>query len=72
MAPGAIVEAPPPSGRNSPKPAPKKSYSVNDPPFEGFRPIDAEGYARSDNSTAIVIDNGEPVAQTPRSASPSC
>ncbi|OCL06116.1 chromatin remodeling complex subunit [Glonium stellatum] len=46
------------SGRNSPKPPPAKLWSVNDPPFEGFRPVDTEGYRRSSPNTAIVIDNG--------------
>lgn len=46
------------SGRNSPKPPPAKLWSVNDPPFEGFRPIDTEGYQRTSPNTAIVIDNG--------------
>lgn len=59
MAPGAISDVPPPSGRNSPKPAPVKLWSVKEPPFEGFRPIDNEGYKRSTRDTAIVIDNGE-------------
>ncbi|KAJ4305404.1 Nuclear actin-protein involved in chromatin remodeling [Kalmusia sp. IMI 367209] len=58
MAPAAILDIPPPSGRNSPKPPPAKIWSVNDPPFEGFKPIDTEGYARSNRETAIVIDNG--------------
>ncbi|KAF2019687.1 actin-like ATPase domain-containing protein [Aaosphaeria arxii CBS 175.79] len=57
MAPGATIEVPP-SGRNSPKPAPTKIWSVNEPPFEGFKPVDHEGYARSSGDTAIVIDNG--------------
>ncbi|KAF2115838.1 hypothetical protein BDV96DRAFT_599395 [Lophiotrema nucula] len=57
MAPGAITEVEQ-SGRNSPKLAPAKIWSVNDPPFEGFRPIDTEGYSRSSRDTAIVIDNG--------------
>lgn len=46
------------SGGNSPKPPPAKLWSVNDPPFEGFRLIDTEGYQRSSPNTAIVIDNG--------------
>lgn len=46
------------SGGNSPKPPPAKLWSVNDPPFEGFRLIDTEGYRRSSPNTAIVIDNG--------------
>ncbi|KAL6703340.1 Actin-related protein 5 [Coniothyrium glycines] len=58
MAPSAINDAPAASGRNSPKPPPAKLWSVSEPPFEGYRPVDAEGYARSSNETAIVIDNG--------------
>ncbi|KAF2795249.1 actin-like ATPase domain-containing protein [Melanomma pulvis-pyrius CBS 109.77] len=58
MAPSATTEAPPPSGRNSPKSPPAKIWSVNDPPFEGFRPIDTQGWAQSNRETAIVIDNG--------------
>ncbi|KAH7078134.1 hypothetical protein BKA63DRAFT_509829 [Paraphoma chrysanthemicola] len=58
MAPSAINDAPSASGRNSPKPPPAKLWTVNEPPFEGFRPIDPEGYARSNHETAIVIDNG--------------
>ncbi|KAF2190927.1 actin-like ATPase domain-containing protein [Zopfia rhizophila CBS 207.26] len=58
MAPSATADIPPPSGRNSPKPPPAKIWSVSDPPFVGFRPIDKEGYARSNHNTAIVIDNG--------------
>lgn len=63
MAPSAIAELPPPSGRNSPKPPPAKIWSVSDPPFEGFKPIDTEGYARSNRETAIVIDNGSSTLQ---------
>lgn len=40
------------------KPAPKRVWSVKEPPFEGVRPVDTEGYKRSSSSTAIVIDNG--------------
>jgi actin-related protein 5 len=58
MAPSAISDAPLASGRNSPKPAPTKLWTVSEPPFEGFRPVDTEGYARSNHETAIVIDNG--------------
>ncbi|OCK77034.1 actin-like ATPase domain-containing protein [Lepidopterella palustris CBS 459.81] len=58
MAPSATNDNPAESGRNSPKPPPAKLWSVNDPPFEGFRPIDTEGYRRSSHDTAIVIDNG--------------
>lgn len=58
MAPGVLNDNPPPSGRNSPKPAPVKLWSVNDPPFEGFRSIDTEGYEQSNPGTAIIIDNG--------------
>ncbi|KAH4000216.1 hypothetical protein HBI70_026470 [Parastagonospora nodorum] len=58
MAPSATNDAPQPSGRNSPKPAPTKLWTVNEPPFEGYRPIDTEGWSRSNQETAIVIDNG--------------
>jgi actin-related protein 5 len=58
MAPSATNDAPHPSGRNSPKPAPTKLWTVNEPPFEGYKPRDTEGYARSNHETAIVIDNG--------------
>ncbi len=58
MAPSALIDAPIASGRNSPKPLPTKLWSVKEPPFEGFRPVDTEGYARSTHDTAIVIDNG--------------
>ncbi|KAF2244077.1 actin-like ATPase domain-containing protein [Trematosphaeria pertusa] len=58
MAPSATADIPLPSGRNSPKPPPAKIWSVNEPPFLGFKPIDKEGYARSNRETAIVIDNG--------------
>ncbi|KAF2500552.1 putative chromatin remodeling complex subunit [Lophium mytilinum] len=57
MAPSAINDHPAPSGRNSPK-LPSKIWTVADPPFEGFRPIDHDGFRRSSSSTAIVIDNG--------------
>lgn len=57
MAPSAIDEAPQLAGRNPPKPPPKL-WSVSEPPFEGFRPIDKEGWSRSNSETAIVIDNG--------------
>ncbi|RYN43907.1 Actin-like protein [Alternaria arborescens] len=57
MAPSAIDEAPQLAGRNPPKPPPKL-WSVSEPPFEGFRPIDKEGWSRSNGETAIVIDNG--------------
>jgi hypothetical protein len=58
MAPSATADVAPPAGRNSPKPPPARIWSVSEPPFEGFKPIDAEGYARSNRETAIVIDNG--------------
>jgi hypothetical protein len=58
MAPSATNDAPTTSGRHSPKPAPTKLWSVSEPPFEGYRPVDTEGYARSNHETAIVIDNG--------------
>jgi actin-related protein 5 len=47
------------SGRNSPKPAPVKIWHLQEPPFEGFKPIDTRGFQQSNNQTAIVIDNGE-------------
>lgn len=59
MAPSATTDAPPVAGRNSPKPPPAKIWSVSEPPFEGFKPIDTEGYAHSNRETAIVIDNGK-------------
>ncbi|KAF2654511.1 actin-like ATPase domain-containing protein [Lophiostoma macrostomum CBS 122681] len=58
MTPSATADMSSPSGRNSPKLVPAKIWSVNDPPFEGVKPIDTEGYARSNRDTAIVIDNG--------------
>jgi actin-related protein 5 len=58
MAPSAINDAPLTLGRNSPKPAPAKLWTVNEPPFEGYKPVDTEGWARSNHETAIVIDNG--------------
>ncbi len=47
------------SGRNSPKPPPAKIWNVIDPPFEGVRPVDTQGYDQSAADTPIVIDNGE-------------
>lgn len=47
------------SGRNSPKPAPKRIWTLNEPPFEGFKPIDADGFRRSDKHSAIVVDMGQ-------------
>ena len=58
MAPAATADMALPSTRNSPKPPPTKIWSVSEPPFEGFKPIDTEGFARSNRETAIVIDNG--------------
>ncbi|KAI9659924.1 MAG: Nuclear actin-protein involved in chromatin remodeling [Bathelium mastoideum] len=46
------------SQQPSPRPAPTKIWSVNEPPFAGFQPIDTEGYRRSNRETTIVIDNG--------------
>lgn len=40
------------------KPSPERIWSIKDPPFEGIREVDTEGYRRSDSNTAIVIDNG--------------
>jgi hypothetical protein len=47
------------SGRNSPKPPPAKIYGLNEPPFEGFKPVDADGFKKSDRGTAIVVDMGK-------------
>ena len=47
------------SGRSSPKPAPSKIWHLNEPPFDGFKPVDAHGYANSSSSTAIVVDFGK-------------
>lgn len=58
MAPSAIDDAPAASGRNSPKPPPARIWNVSEPPFEGYRPIDTDGYTRSSGETAIIIDNG--------------
>ncbi|KAF2761207.1 actin-like ATPase domain-containing protein [Pseudovirgaria hyperparasitica] len=58
MAPSFANDVPAGSGRNSPKPEPTKLWGVSEPPFEGFKPIDTEGYKRSNSSTAIIIDNG--------------
>ncbi|OAK97916.1 actin-like ATPase domain-containing protein [Phaeosphaeriaceae sp. SRC1lsM3a] len=58
MAPSAINDAPLASGRNSPKPSPAKYYGVSEPPFEGYKPVDTEGFRQSNRDTAIVIDNG--------------
>jgi actin-related protein 5 len=58
MAPSAIDDAPAASGRNSPKPPPARIWNVSEPPFEGYRSIDTDGYARSNGDTAIIIDNG--------------
>ncbi|KAF2135379.1 uncharacterized protein K452DRAFT_323088 [Aplosporella prunicola CBS 121167] len=44
--------------RNNPKPPPEKLWAVRDPPVQGYRAIDTEGYRRSSADTAIVIDNG--------------
>jgi actin-related protein 5 len=47
------------SGRNSPKPAPTKIWNLNEPPFEGFKPIDGDGYKKGSSGSAIVVDFGE-------------
>ena len=39
-------------------PGPAKIWSVKDPPYEGFRQIDKQGYAQTGPETAIVVDNG--------------
>lgn len=58
MDPSTTVDFPSASGRNSPKPPPAKIWSVSEPPFEGYKPVDKEGFSRSNQETAIVIDNG--------------
>lgn len=59
MAPTATAAATAMS--NDPHAAPATVWGVSDPPFEGYRAVNTEGYARSNQETAIVIDNGEPV-----------
>jgi actin-related protein 5 len=49
------------SGRNSPKPAPAKIWHLQEPPFEGFKPINTQGYQQSNGHTAIVIDSGNSI-----------
>ncbi len=46
------------SGRNSPKPPPSRIWALNEPPFEGIKPVDRDGYQRSNRNTALVIDMG--------------
>ncbi|KAF2086742.1 actin-like ATPase domain-containing protein [Saccharata proteae CBS 121410] len=46
------------AGRASPKRSPAKIWSVGDPPFEGYRETDTNGFSHSNADTAIVIDNG--------------
>jgi actin-related protein 5 len=46
------------SGRNSPKPAPNKVYTVSDPPYQGQLETDTSFYRKTSPDTAIVIDNG--------------
>ena len=58
------LEAARPTGRVSPKPAPK-IWNVSNPPFKGHQPPPIEGYQQSDDSTAIVIDNGERASPDP-------
>ena len=48
----------PPSGRNSPKPAPNHIYNISDPPYHGQLSTDTSAYRNSSRDTAIVIDNG--------------
>ncbi len=43
-------------GLNSPKQPPAKVWTLSQPPFDGFKPIDNSGYLKSDGNTAIVID----------------
>ena len=46
------------SQRQSPRLSPAKIWTVNEPPFAGFQPVDTEGYKESNRETTIVIDNG--------------
>ncbi|GAB7349891.1 hypothetical protein MBLNU459_g0583t1 [Dothideomycetes sp. NU459] len=46
------------SGRNSPKPPPRRIYHVSEPPYEGYHAIDQSAYRNSSADSAIVIDNG--------------
>jgi actin-related protein 5 len=47
------------SGRNSPKPEAAKLWYLNEPPYEGIKPVDHEGYKKSRSSDSIVIDFGK-------------
>ena len=38
---------------------PSKIYSLAEPPFEGFKPIDRQGFRQTRADTAIVIDHGQ-------------
>ncbi|KAK4991133.1 Actin-related protein 5 [Elasticomyces elasticus] len=53
-----VVDIKPVSRRNSPKPAPKRLWTVSDPPYEGYKPVDTTTYHTSTPDSAIVIDNG--------------
>jgi actin-related protein 5 len=56
--PGRIDQPVAETGRNSPKPAPAKIWSLSEPPFDGYHAPDPQGYEHSNRSTAIVIDHG--------------
>ncbi|KAF1837079.1 actin-like ATPase domain-containing protein [Decorospora gaudefroyi] len=55
MAPSAMRDAPQPA---QPAQPPQQLWTVKDSPFQGFQPVDTDGWARSNGETAIVIDNG--------------
>lgn len=46
------------SSRNEPKPDPKQIYTVSEPPYSGYHPVDQSTYRKSSPDSAIVIDNG--------------
>jgi actin-related protein 5 len=56
--PGVIETPVAESGRNSPKPTPARIWTLSEPPFEGYKAPDAQGYHHSNRDTAIVIDQG--------------
>ncbi|KAL6718325.1 Actin-related protein 5 [Lecanora helva] len=45
------------SGKKTPKPPPRVWYAIN-PPFRGYQALPTDGYPKSNDDTAIVIDNG--------------
>lgn len=46
------------TGQNPPKLPPSKIWQASEPPFEGFKPAEPQGYRQSRSDTAIIIDNG--------------